>query len=99
MDKKIKEFLDRCYVTKYKSPNKASRNNSNLIEDNTTNHSSKTNIGSTSRNKNAELIIMKDITNNQPIKNKIPTNNNIPRIIPSVNFFLILLTFFRNGKL
>ena len=71
-EKKIKEFLDKCQFTKYKSPNKPSNKNiSTAIDENASNTDQPTSKGYTAGNnriKISDANVMKDITNNNQNK-------------------------------
>lgn len=85
-EKKIKEFLDKCQFTKYKSPNKPSTKNvSTAIDENTPiqdqSIGNKAYAANSARLKNSDVNVMKDITNsnqNKPGKANVASLPNGP---------------------
>lgn len=89
-EKKIKEFLDKCQFTKYKSPNKPSTKNiSTAIDENASNADQaivKGYAAVNNRIKISDANVMKDITNNnqnKPSKANLSHITNGPLIQPA----------------
>ena len=87
IEKKIKEFLDKCSISKYKTPNKPLKNNTISNEEN--NFTVEV-IKPTSRHRTVETIPMKDITNNQINRNKIVHQINRKSSNVIFKFFYVL---------
>ncbi len=85
-EKKIKEFLDRCQFTKYKSPNKPSTKNvSTALDENAPNADQsigKAYVSNGVRIRSSDASVMKDITNNnnqnKPGKSNVSNMPNMP---------------------
>lgn len=82
LEKKMKDFLDKCQFTKYKSPNKpSSKNISTAIDENTPNPDQpmgKAYSAAGARMKISDANVMKDITNNNQNKPGKANIANLP---------------------
>lgn len=106
LDKRIKEFMDRCQFTKYKSPNKPIKNNIVVSDENTIIHdqatSTKTGFSANTQRNKSQEIVMKEITNiptNKPTKaianatapSTVPGARNLVPVNVLTRFLIILL--------
>lgn len=80
MEKKIREFIDRCQFSKYKSPNKPIKSSVNIIEETNTTMETSHKIPYPSTNTRIKNMdnSMKDITNSHQNKTqKVNLTQNI----------------------